>query len=141
MHITSLAWRRHIQWIRKTGRRGNRVVPCITHTDGSRITESEARDKYGFKHLVFWDSTVMFNCKRMEEMLQELYQDEPWGTRRCWSKAGAGANYPDVVREESTCLVYLTYSRTVQKKIHDKELMVGDLEKTRAHDVSNGRPW
>jgi hypothetical protein len=98
--------------------------PCITHADGRSIRSE--RKKYGFEHVELWTSTTMLNCARMEEMLHELFKDEPIGTRRCWRRAGNGSNYEDLVRPESTFKVYLAYSRTAQASITSGELKIND---------------
>jgi hypothetical protein len=128
-------------FLHRKGRRNSRHVPCITRQDGKRITTTEERDRYGFEHVVLYRSTTMWNCARMEQMLHDLYKDEPFGTRRGWRIAGAGQNYPDAVREEKTFALYLTYSEIAHEYIASEEIIEGDREKTRKHDESHGRKW
>jgi hypothetical protein len=121
---------------------GNRHVPLITHADGRRITKTEAKKKFGFRALEVWTDPAMYECARMEKKLQEIFDAEPLGTRRLWRNAGHGDNFIKVVGTKSRpCMVYLTWSETAKGFIEDGTLIVGDPEKTKAHDDAHGLMW
>jgi hypothetical protein len=125
-----------------TSTNGNRHVPLITHADGRRITKTEAKEDFGFRALEVWTDPAMYECARMEKKLQEIFDAEPLGTRRLWRNAGHGDNFIKVVGTKSRpCMVYLTWSETAKGFIEDGTLIVGDPEKTKAHDEASGRMW
>jgi hypothetical protein len=66
------------------------------------------------------DSRSVYECKRMEAILQERYQHLELGRRRLWFIAGAGDDYLDEYGTEvQPAKVYLTVHLDIQPLLDD----------------------
>lgn len=116
--------------VRGVGLRKNKTkteVPPITHPDGSYIWIGEAR-ALGFFTFQIFQSTAMFDCKRLEEKIQKRYDHLPYIEKILHKRAGNGADYMDVFSEH--CCVYFTGIFNLQKLLDDGTVIVGDYEKS-----------
>jgi len=119
-------------------RDGSRVyhvgIPGVTLPDGRRIKGKTEAKEFGFFVIKVWSNQAMFNCERMEEMLQNDCKHLPYG-EKLWRDEGKGEDYVDVFSQH--CCVYLLVSFDVHKYIDGGKLIWGDWNKTVDWDKKN----
>jgi hypothetical protein len=112
-----------------------------TPASGGRITSRVDADALGFISIPLWkpESNSVFECKRMEHILQSRYQHLEFGHRRLWHVAGAGSEYLDEYGTvDQPAMVYLTIILDVQPQIANGTLIAGNPVLTKAFDMADG---
>ena len=106
----------------KRGGGGNR--PVLVHSNNSFITMKTAREEFGFRSIVVYESACLLDASGVEEALQTYFDNLKLGTRRLWRCVAMGqSSDKNDVEELEVYKVFITYSTQVVE-----ELEVGTLK-------------
>jgi len=78
------------------GRPGQKNRPSILKSDGETIKEKEAREVYGFKSFVVYESPIKTNVCSVEDALQNFLQHK--FIDNCWKYSFFRTLYPVSLR-------------------------------------------
>jgi len=116
---------------KRSDSKNDQFTPLITMPNGDRISTTMAQE-LGFKFVPLFHHTSRYIACQVEWGVQERFDDLPTdGTRRLWTKTGAGAKYLNVVGD---CKVYLCISFEVQDALKKEIIIRGDPELSKKYD-------
>ena len=115
-----------LRWLTKRGRPGGgRNRPVLLHADDSVITMKTARDKYGFRSRVVYESSILLNASGIEDAIQTHFKSLPLGSRRLWRWIAKGKSSDKAdVEEKEIYKVFITYSTQVVEELEARTLKI-----------------
>ena len=105
--------------------KGKRNRPVIVKEGGRTIKMKEAREEYGFRSQVVFESAILLDASRVEDALQTKFHNLPLGYRRLWRRIAKGKNWSkDDVEEKEVYKVFVTFSMKVRGMIDAGKLII-----------------